>query len=143
VAEPSSGPLDEEVLRTIQSRLERDDRFERVEFDPSPDRVRTVVAHYTPTLYPEAVDEARIDVRWHVGGDYSVHYVERRADGDRWECRWDRHPEDAGRRHVHPPPDAGSPEPADLPTDYRDVLATVLAFVGERIEALWGSSAET
>lgn len=136
MADPSSGPLDEGALRTIQSRLERDDRFERVEFDPSPERVRMVVAHYNPTLYPESVEAARIDVRWHISGDYGVHYVERRPDGTRWECRWDRHPEDAGRRHVHLPPGAGPPEPADLPTDYRDVLATVLAFVGERVQTI-------
>jgi hypothetical protein len=140
VAEPPSGPLDEEVLRTIQSRLERDDRFERVEFDPSPERIRTVVARFSRTLYPESVEAARIDARWHVGGDYSVHYVECSADGDRWECRWDGHPEEAGRRHLHPPPDAGPPEPADLPTDYRDVLATVLAYVEERTERLRESS---
>lgn len=140
MADPSSGPLDEEVLRTIQARLVGDDQFDHVEFDPSPERIRAVVAHYTPTLYPETVEAARLDIRWHIGGDYSVHYVEHTTDGTQWECRWDRHPEDAGRRHIHPPPDAGPPEPTDLPTDYRNVLAMVRAYVNERIETLWESA---
>lgn len=143
MTDSSSGPLDEEVLRTIQARLTGDERFERVSFEPSPEQIRTVVAHYDPTLYPEVVEAARLDIRWHVGGDYSVHYIEQQADDETREIRWDRHPEEAGRRHVHPPPNAGDPVPTDIPTDYRDLLALVRTYVTERIESLWKQSTDT
>lgn len=133
---PESGPLDEEVLSRIQIQLERLEQFEGVEFVPSYPNFRNIAAHHLPTVYPDHVTEARLDVRWHGGGDYSVHYVEAWTDGTRWECRWDRHPEDVGRAHFHPPPDAGPPEPTDLPTDYRDVIALVLAYTSERIERI-------
>jgi hypothetical protein len=58
------------------------------------------VTDYRPTLYPETVEAARLDIHWHIGGDYSVHYVEHATDGTQWECRWDRHPEVAGRKHI-------------------------------------------
>lgn len=142
MAAPSSGPLDEEVLRTIQARLADDDQFETVQFEPSPEQIRAVVAHYDLELYPDVVEAARLDIRWHLGGDYGIHYVEQHSDGEAWELRWDRHPEEAGRRHVHPPPDAGDPTPTDLPTDYRDVLALVRTYVTERIESLWEQSTD-
>lgn len=139
MADASSGPLDEEVLRTIQARLSGDGQFDQVEFEPSPERIRAVVARYNRTLYPETVEAVRLDIRWYIGGDYSIHYVEHAADGTQWECRWDRHHEATGRRHIHPPPDAGPPEPADLPTDYRNVIAMVRTYIDERIETLWES----
>lgn len=143
MADPSTGPLDEEVLRTIHSRLAEDDRFEQVSFDPSPERIRSVLARYEPTLYPEIVETARLDIRWHIGGDFSIQYVEHHEDVETWEIRWDRHPEAVGRSHVHPPPDAGDPTATDLPRDYRELLAHVQTYVTERIESLWEHSTDS
>lgn len=140
---PASGPLDEEVLRTIQARLAGHEQFQQVSFEPSPEQIRTVVAHYDPKEYPAVVETARLDIRWHIGSDYSVHYIEQHADGTTWEIRWDRHTEEAGRRHVHPPPDAGAPTATDLPGDYRDLLSLVRTYVTERIESLWERSSDT
>lgn len=137
MSSPSSGPLDEEVLRRIQAELEKQDQYERVEFEPSSANFRNIAAHYDPALYPETVSNARVDIRWHVGGDYSFHYIECWQDGTQWECRWDRHPEDIGRTHFHSPPDAGTPEPANHPIDYRDMLALVRTYINERIETTW------
>lgn len=36
--------------------------------------------------FPEHIQTARLDIRWYVGGDFSVHYIEEWADGTRWEC---------------------------------------------------------
>lgn len=143
MADRSTGPLDEEVLRTVQSRLAADDRFAQVSFDPSPERIRTVVARYEPTLYPDVVDTARLDIRWNIGGDFGVHYVERHVDGETWEIRWDRHPEEVGHSHLHPPPDAGEPTATELPEDYRELLAHVRTYVTERIESLWEQSTDS
>ncbi|WP_114577245.1 hypothetical protein [Saliphagus sp. LR7] len=138
--ETTTGPLDEEVCRAIHGRLTRDDRFETIAFEPASDRIRTVVATYDGSLFPEAVRAARLDIRWYVGGDFSIHYYERWTDGTRWECRWDRHPKDIGRAHFHPPPDAGSAVGTDFPRDYRDVWSIVTAYVSERIETLWAET---
>lgn len=143
MADRATGPLDEEVLRTVQSRLAADDRFAQVSFDPTPERIRTVVARHEPTLYPDVVDAARLDIRWHIGGDFSVHYVERHVDGETWEIRWDRHPEEVGHSHVHPPPDASEPTATELPEDYRELLAHVRTYVTERIESLCEQSTDS
>lgn len=136
--ETDTGPIDEEVLRAIRTRMTTDDRFERVAFEPDSSRLRTVVARYDRSLTPESVRQARLDIRWYVGGDFSVHYVEDRTTDDRWECRWDRHPKPVGRAHFHPPPDAVDAVATEFPGDYRDVLSIVIAYVAERFETLWG-----
>ncbi|MFC4988898.1 hypothetical protein [Saliphagus infecundisoli] len=138
--ETTTGPLDEEVCRSIHDRLTGDDRFETVTFEPTSDRIRTVVATYDRSLFPDDVQSAQLDVRWYVGGDFSIHYSERWADGSPWECRWDRHPKAVGRAHFHPPPDAGSAAATDFPRDYRDVWSIVTAYVSERIETLWAET---
>lgn len=135
--EIATGPIDEEVLRSIRRRLRNDDRFERVAFEPDANRIRTLVARYDRSLTPETVRDARLDIRWYAGGDFSVHYVEERASEGRWECRWDRHPKPVGRAHFHPPPDADDAVATEYPSDYRDVLSIVTAYIGERFETLW------
>jgi hypothetical protein len=79
-------------------------------------------------------------VRWFTSGDFAVQYVETSVDG-RWECRWDRHPNDhSARLHFHRPPDGADTETLSLPTTHPlGVYATVLAAVEERVEALWDS----
>lgn len=136
--EAATGPIDEEVLRAIRTRFATDDRFEHVAFEPDSSRIRTVVARYDRSLTPDSVRRARLDIRWYVGGDFSVHYVEERTDEVRWECRWDRHPKPVGRDHFHPPPDAGDAVATEFPSDYRDVLSVGTAYVAERFETLWG-----
>lgn len=138
--ETDTGPIDEDVLRSIRTRLTSDDRFERVALEPDSSRIRTVAARYDRALTPDPVRRARLDIRWYVGGDFSVHYVEERSNEERWECRWDRHPKPVGREHFHPPPDAGDAVATTFPTDYRDLLAIVTAYVAERFETLWSES---
>ncbi|KDE60533.1 hypothetical protein EL22_19785 [Halostagnicola sp. A56] len=138
--ERATGPIDVEVLRSVCRRLANDDRFRRVEFDPSPSRIRNLVARYDESLFPDRVQRARLEIRWYVGGDHSVHYLEESTDETRWECRWDRHPKPVGRTHFHPPPDAGQAVSAEFPSDYRDVLSLVLTYVSERIDGLWDGS---
>ncbi|GAA0253361.1 hypothetical protein GCM10009000_082370 [Halobacterium noricense] len=135
--ETDTGPLDEDVLRAIRGRLLQDDRFTHVTFEPSSNRVRNLGAEYDRSLFPDHIQSARLDIRWYIGGDFSVHYCEEWQDGTQWECRWDRHPKPVGRTHFHPSPNAGQATAADFPSDYRDVLSIVLAYVAERIETLW------
>lgn len=78
--------------------------------------------------------------RWFETDDFSIHYAEHyRTDGS-WECRWDRHPNvHNARDHFHPPPDAPTPGADEgHPDEWRDVLATVLTRLDDRIEAFWG-----
>ncbi len=78
-----------------------------------------------------------LHIRWFETDDFSIHYTEQYGDGSSWECRWDRYPNDHNTRdHVHPPPDARTPgEGADHAVDWRDVLASVLSELDERIAA--------
>ena len=88
--------------------------------------------------YPPPVEEARLDVRWFEGGDYTVHYLETRGN-EVWQCRWDRHPKPgAPRAHFHPPPDAATGvEPSTLQsTHHLGVLFGVLDWLTERVERL-------
>ncbi|MFB6176923.1 MAG: hypothetical protein ABEI99_07235, partial [Halobaculum sp.] len=88
--------------------------------------------------YPASVESVRIDLRWYESGDYTVHYIESRAEGE-WQCRWDRHPKpDAPQRHCHPPPDASADvEATPLDAEYHiGVLFEVLDWVGERVASL-------
>ena len=135
--EPDTDPLDEEVLSAIRGRLLRDDRFERVMFEPTTDRIRNLGAEYDQSLLPNRIQSARLDIRWYIGGDFSVHYCETDQKGTQWECRWNRHPKPVGRTHFHPPPNAGQATAADFPSDYRDVISIVTAYIAERVETLW------
>ena len=88
--------------------------------------------------YPSPIAEARLDIRWFEGGDYTVHYLETRDD-DVWQCRWNRHSKPgAPKIHFHPPPDAASDvEPSNLQaTHHLGVLFGVLDWITERIEKL-------
>ena len=135
--ETDTGPLDEDVLRAIRGRLLQDERFEHVRFEPSSSRVRNLGAKYDRSLFPDRIQSARLDIRWYIGGDFSVHYCEEWRNGTQWECRWDQHPKPVGRAHFHAPPDAGQATAAAFPSDYRDLLSIVLSYIAERIETLW------
>lgn len=134
----ATAPVDYDVLDRIGGRLAAGEQFEDVTFRPgyAPE---SVVVECNTGYYPAAVERAALRVRWFENDDFSVHYAEEYADGDRWECRWDRHPNPHNvRDHFHPPPDAGTPgDDEDYPTDWRDVLTRVLDVLEERIRAFW------
>lgn len=135
---PTTGPIDTALLDRIAARLAGSARFDdvvaRPEYAPA-----AVVADYDLGYFPAGVTRASLRVRWFETDDFSIHSTESYRSGDAWECRWDRHPTDHNTRdHVHPPPDAATPgEDTTHPSDWRDVLATVLTHIDERIEAFW------
>jgi hypothetical protein len=88
MSEELAGPLDETVLRSIQVQLNGDRRFGDVEFKPSIDNLRKVSATYDPVAYPPQIVSTRLDIRWTTVGDFSIHYVEKWEQDDRWECQW-------------------------------------------------------
>lgn len=75
--------------------------------------------------FPPVFEEAYFDLRWYTSGDFEIHYQENWTDDREWKRRWDRHPRNGSRTHYHPPPDAGQPQPATLPTNYYDVIGYV------------------
>jgi hypothetical protein len=133
-----TGPIDTEVLRRIAGRIETSVRFSSVAYRPDA-APNAVVADYDTGYFPAAVDRASLRIRWFETDDFSVHYAERYRDGTRWECRWDRHPNDHNARaHFHPPPDAVTPgNDASYPLDWREVLTQVLNELDERVQTLW------
>ncbi|WP_121823414.1 hypothetical protein [Halostella salina] len=131
-----TGPLDVPTLETVAGRAGSHPLVERWVFDPSGASPRLLRIELDGNAYPPSVEAARLDVRWFVTDDYSVHYVESQ-DGGRYECRWDRHPKaSAPRTHFHPPPDAGEATPSPLDPHHLDVCFTVLDWVAERVEEL-------
>lgn len=136
-ADGNGAPVDFDRLESIAVRLSMGDRFTRVEATPdfAPDRV---VCVYDPGFYPRSVHEARLEIVWFENGDFTVHYHEDHAEG-MFDHRWDRHPSDHNTRdHVHPGPDAPTPGTnVSHPSDWRDVLSTVLAEIEERQRGFW------
>jgi hypothetical protein len=136
--QPSTGPIDAEILDRIAAHLARSARFDDVHARP-PYAPNAVVARYDLGYFPGGVTRASLRIRWFETDDFSIHYTEQYRTGDRWECRWDRHLNDHNtREHVHPPPDTPTPgEDTAYPEEWRDVLALVLTRLDERIEAFW------
>ena len=134
----TTGPVDSELLDRIAAHLARSARFEEIQTRPQY-APNAVIADYDLGYFPSGVTRASLRIRWFETGDFSIHYVERYQTDESWECRWDRHPNDHNTRdHFHPPPDAPTPGgDADYPDKWRDVLATVLTDLDERIEAFW------
>ncbi len=78
-----------------------------------------------------------MDIRWFVGSDYTIHYLESREE-ETWQCRWDRHHKPAApREHYHPPPDASAAvEQSPLECEHHlDVLFAVLEWIEDRVQA--------
>jgi hypothetical protein len=99
---------------------------------------RVLALTFDADQYPSSVESVRIDLRRYESGDYTVHYIESRDEGE-WQYRWDQHPKpDAPRRHYHPPPDASAEvEATPLDAEYHiGVLFEVLDWVGERVASL-------
>ena len=136
--EYSSGPLDVPTLEVIAQRAVTHPLADGWAFHPDTMSPRRLELYLDEDQYPSSIAEARLDVRWFEGGDYTVHYLETRDD-DIWQCRWDRHPKPGGSKaHFHPPPDAASDvEPSTLEATHRlGVLFGVLDWITERIEQL-------
>lgn len=138
--EEPSGPLDVPTLETLAQRGASHPLVSGWTFRPDPISPRMLELGVDATQYPTPVTEVRIDIRWFVGGDYTVHYLETRDNGSEpWQCRWDRHPKpNAPRTHFHPPPDAAStaePSPIDA-AHHLEVLFGVLEWISERLEEL-------
>lgn len=135
--DPSTGPIDYDVLDRIADRLASSERFSTVRRRPAY-APESVVADYDLGYFPPEVDRAYLRIRWYETGDFSIHYSEQYEDRQ-WECRWDRHPnEHDARSHVHPPPDAATPgEDASFADDWRVVLSGVLEDLDDRIRAFW------
>ena len=136
--EYSGGPVDVPTLEVIAQRAGTHPLVDGWAFQPDAMSPRRLELYLDEDQYSSSVDEARLDIRWFEGGDYTVHYLETRDD-DVWQCRWDRHPEPGEpKAHFHPPPDAASDvEPSTLQaTHHLGVLFGVLDWITERIEQL-------
>lgn len=134
-----SGPLDVPTLQTLAHRATTHPLVDDWTFDPSSASPRLLHISLDASAYPATVTAARIDIRWFVGDDYSVHYLEEHQhNAEPYQCRWDRHPKStAPRSHVHPPPDAGDAELSALDPHHLAVLFTVLDWVSDRVEQLY------
>ncbi|MFC4989593.1 hypothetical protein [Saliphagus infecundisoli] len=137
----STGPPDRQTLRLLEGVLAEDPTVATTEFEPNGSEPTLLRASFETDRYPDTVEAARLDVRWFASGDFSMHYVETLADGDRWECRWDRHPNPHdGRLHFHRPPTGDEVEALEMAAVHPlDVTATVLAAVEPRIEGHWSA----
>ena len=135
---PDRGPIDTEILDRIAAYLARSDRFDDIQTRPEY-APNAVVADYELGYFPSGVTRAYLRIRWFETDDFSIHYSEQYQTGNKWACRWDRHPNDHNtREHFHQPPAASTPgEDADHPDDWRDVLTTVLTALDDRIKAFW------
>jgi hypothetical protein len=132
------GPLDVPTLEALGRRASSHDLVTDWPFHPDSVSPRRSALRLDTDQFPDAVDGARIDVGWYEGGEYTFHYVESR-DGERWQCRWDRHRKpDAPLAHFHPPPDASSPvEPSSIDDSHHlGALFDVLDWIAERISTL-------
>ncbi|WP_436911512.1 hypothetical protein [Halosimplex marinum] len=132
------GPLDVPTLEVMARRGASHALVSDWTFRPDSISPRRLELRLDDDQYPAAVDAARFDVRWYEGGQYTIHYVESR-DGDRWQCRWDRHPKPGGpTAQFHPPPDASSAvEPSDLNGSHHlGALFGALDWATERLSTL-------
>jgi hypothetical protein len=137
----ATGPPDRQTLRLLERHLSSDSLIAETVFDPDVYEPRLLRGLVDAGRYPGAVTTARLDVRWFTTGDFSIHYVEEHEDGDRWECRWDRHPNAHNTRlHFHEPPSAIESIDLELPSLHPlEVYSTVLTAVEQRIETQWSS----
>lgn len=133
----SGAPVDFDRLDRIADRLATDDRFDRIEAEPefAPGRI---VGRYDSGFYPNRIRAAYLEIVWFENDDFTFHYHEDH-EGKTFDHRWDRHPSDHNARdHVHPGPDAPTPgSDASHPSDWRDVLATVLTEIETRQRGFW------
>ena len=136
----SGGPLDVPTLEVMAQRATTHPLVDGWAFRPDALSPRRLELRLDEEQYPPPVAEARLDVRWFEGGDYTVQYLETRGE-EVWQCRWDRHEKSgAPTAHFHPPPDAAATvESSPLgSTHHLGVLFAVLDWTVERVEGLHG-----
>jgi hypothetical protein len=135
----ANAPVDEEVLRSMATTFRTDDRVASVRFiGADADEHKHLAVELDEARYPERIRKARLETQWYRNDGFNAHYVEAHADGEVWQCRWDRHANDhSAPGQFHPPPDAGEPTDVDFPEDYRDVTSVVLGAIQGRIDAVW------
>ncbi|SEH17637.1 hypothetical protein SAMN04487967_3305 [Natronorubrum sediminis] len=136
--ETPSGPLDVPTLEVLAQRAATHSLVSTWKFRPDTISPRVLELQLDGTQYPSTVRDVRVDIRWFVGGDYTVHYFESRED-EPWQCRWDRHPKpEAPREHYHPPPEASATvEPSSLEAEHHlGVCFAVLEWIEDRVRAL-------
>jgi hypothetical protein len=138
---PSTGPPDRQTLRLLERQLTSDPLVAETTFDPDSYEPRSLRGLLNGDRYPDSVTAARLDVRWFTTGDFSIHYVEDHVAGERWECRWDRHPNTHNTRaHFHEPPSGVEITDLELPSLHPlEVYSTVLTAIAQRVETLWSS----
>ena len=131
--ETPSGPLDVPTLEICAQRAITHSLVVDWAFEPDSISPRLLRLEIDAVQYPDNVTGGRLDVRWFVGGDYSIHYNESHTDGD-WQCRWDRHPKPtAPRAHFHPPPDADGVDSSPITeTHHLGVLFATLEWIDTR-----------
>ena len=131
--------VDAETLRYLSRILGRQREVQETSLFPA-NRQESLVVVLENEYYPEAVDEARLEIRVYTNGDFHVSYVESYL-GEQRRCQWDRHDQDHNSRdHVHPFPDAGTSgaEDRDFPTDLTALLEqVVLPWVEARLGEIW------
>lgn len=137
----STGPPDRQTLRLLERHLAKDSLVADTVFDPNAHEPHLLRASLDASRYPTSTESARLDVRWFESGDFSIHYVESSPNGGRWECRWDRHPNDHNTRlHFHRPPDGDAVADLSLPSLHPlEVYSTVLTALEQRLETQWAT----
>ena len=138
---PSTGPPDRQSLRLLERHFDSESLVSATTFEPTVHGPRLLRVEMDTEAYPESVTTARLDVRWFTTGDFSLHYVEEHEHEDRWECRWDRHPNPHNARlHFHQPPAGTAVVDLELPSTHPlELHSTVLTAIRRRIETLWQS----
>lgn len=135
----ATGPPDRQTLRLVERQVTADALIGGTEFDPDVYEPRLLRGVFDTDQYPAGVTAARLDIRCFTTGDFSFHYVETQAEGDTWECRWDRHPNPHNMRvHFHEPPTGTDISDLDLASVHPlEVYSTVLTAIEQRLETLW------
>ena len=145
-AEPpdgSTGPPDRQTLRLWERQFAATPLVAETAFEPRATEPRRLLATLDADAFPPAVSTATLDIRWFTTGDFSIHYVETMTDDERWECRWDRHPNPHNTRlHFHTPPDCSTVRDLSLESTHPiDVSTTVVAALQQRLADHWDDAA--
>lgn len=140
MAHGATGPIDDQVLDTIQHLASTHRFVERVYLNDDPGGRRELYVEIDPDHYPEAIETVVLQVQWYKTDDYTFHYRED-WETDEWQCRWDRHPHphNAAREHFHEPPTAADDPITDRigRVEPHYLFVRTMANVSERIEQLW------
>jgi hypothetical protein len=121
------GPIDAGALREIRNLfVEREPLVETASLD-DPLNPQTLSVELSDGVGDAST--ARLDVRWSVAGNYSVHYTDDRDRNFRFDC----HPKpEAPTRHFHPPPDAPS-----RPVEPSCIIVTEATLVARAVLHQW------